>query len=107
LYEGDRVVGVRTGDKGLDKNGKPKSNFEPGLLLKAKVTIFAEGTRGSLFKKVAERLGLRHERNADVYEEGVKEIIQMPPGTVTPGQVIHTAGWPLKETVGGTFIYTL
>ncbi|MFN9067828.1 MAG: NAD(P)/FAD-dependent oxidoreductase, partial [Bdellovibrionales bacterium] len=52
LYEGDRIVGVRTGDKGRDKNGMPKSNFEPGLILKSKLTIFAEGTRGSLFKSV-------------------------------------------------------
>jgi len=107
LYEGNRVVGVRTGDKGRDKHGAPKANFEPGLLLKSKVTIFAEGTRGSLFKKVAAKLGLNEGRNPDVYEEGVKEIIQMPPGTVVPGQVIHTLGFPLDKTVGGTFIYTL
>lgn len=107
LYEGDKVVGVRTGDKGRDKNGNRKANFEPGLLLKAKVTIFAEGTRGSLFKNVAKRLNLYAGRNPDVYEEGVKEIIQMPPGTVKPGQVIHTMGWPLEKTVGGTFIYTI
>ncbi len=106
LYEGNRVVGVRTGDKGRDKNGNPKANFEPGLLLKSKITIFAEGTRGSLFKKVAERLGLQG-KNPDVYEEGVKEIIQCPPGTVTPGQVIHTLGFPLEKTIGGTFIYTI
>ncbi len=107
LYEGDRVVGVRTGDKGLDKNRKAKSNFEPGLILKAKVTIFTEGTRGSLFKQLARKLKLWDGKNPEVFEEGVKEIIQMPPGTVKPGRVIHTAGFPLKNSIGGTWIYTM
>ena len=106
LYENGRVVGVRTGDKGRDKTGAKKANFEPGMILRSKLVIFAEGTRGSLFKKTAERLGLREGRNPDVYEEGVKEVIQMPAGTVEPGQVIHTLGFPLSKTIGGTFIYT-
>ena len=108
LYdETGKVIGVRTGDKGVDKHGGPKANFEPGLLLHSKITIFAEGTRGSLFKQVAKKLDLFKGKNPDSYEEGVKEIIQCPPGTVKPGQVIHTAGWPLDKTIGGTFIYTL
>lgn len=107
LYEGDKIVGVRTGDKGRDKNGNPKANFEPGLILNSKCVVFAEGTRGSLFQKVSSRLNLRAEKNEEVFEEGVKEIIQMPPGTVEPGQVIHTMGFPLKKSIGGTFIYTL
>lgn len=107
LYEDGRVVGVRTGDKGLDKHGGRKSNFEPGMYLKAKVTIFAEGTRGSLFQQVAKRLGLMDGKNPDVYELGVKEIIQCPAGTVEAGHVIHTMGYPLTKGVGGTFIYTL
>lgn len=107
LYEGAKIVGVRTGDKGRDKDGTPKSNFEPGLILKSKVTIFAEGPRGSLFKQVQSKLGLRSGKNEEAYEEGVKEIIQMPAGTVKAGQVIHTMGYPLKKSVGGTFIYTL
>ncbi len=107
LYEGDRVVGVRTGDKGLDKHGGRKPNFEPGLLLKSKVTIFAEGTRGSLFQQVAKKLGLMDGKNPDVYELGVKEIIQCQPGTIEPGHVIHTLGYPTYKGVGGTFIYTL
>lgn len=107
LYEGDRIVGVRTGDKGRDKNGKPKSNFEPGMILKAKVVIFAEGTRGSLFKQVQKKLNLRDGKNPEVFEEGVKEVIQMPAGTVEAGQVIHTLGFPLKKSIGGTFIYTI
>lgn len=107
LYEGDKVVGVRTGDKGRDKQGNPKANFEPGLLIKAKTTIFAEGTRGSLFKQVAKKLNLREGKNPEVFEEGVKEVIQMPKGTVTAGRVIHTLGFPLSKSIGGTFIYTL
>ena len=107
LYDNGKVVGVRTGDKGIDKNGKRKPNFEPGLLLKSKITIFAEGTRGSLFQKVASELGLADGKNPDVYELGVKEIIQCPPGTVEAGRVIHTLGFPLRKGVGGTFIYTL
>ncbi|MEK6627622.1 MAG: electron transfer flavoprotein-ubiquinone oxidoreductase [Bdellovibrionota bacterium] len=107
LYEDNKIVGVRTGDKGRDKDGNPKSNFEPGLILKAKTTIFAEGTRGSLFKQVSKKLNLREGKNAEVFEEGVKEIIQMPAGTVEAGQVIHTMGFPLSQSIGGTFIYTI
>ena len=107
LYDGDKVIGVRTGDKGRDKHGNPKSNFEPGLILKSKVTVFAEGTRGSLFKQLSQKLNLRAGKNPVVFEEGVKEIIQMPPGTVEAGQVIHTLGFPLSKSIGGTFIYTL
>ncbi len=107
LYEGDKVVGVRTGDKGRDKDGNPKANFEPGLILKAKTTIFAEGTRGSLFQKVSAKLNLREGRNPETFEEGVKEIIQMPAGTVEAGTVIHTLGYPLNKSIGGTFIYTI
>ncbi len=107
LYDGDKVVGVRTGDKGLDKDGKHKPNFEAGMLLKSRVTIFAEGTRGSLFKQLASKLNLYAGKNPDVYEEGVKEIIQMPEGTVQAGEVIHTMGFPFSSTIGGTFLYTL
>ena len=107
LYEGDKIVGVRTGDKGRDKEGRPKGNFEPGMDIRAKVTVFAEGPRGSLFKKVAKKLNLRDGKNEEIFEEGVKEIIQCRPGAVKPGLVIHTAGWPFREGVGGTFIYSL
>jgi electron-transferring-flavoprotein dehydrogenase len=107
LYESDKIVGVRTGDKGRDKEGNPKANFEPGLILKAKTTVFAEGTRGSLFKQVSKKLNLRDGKNTESFEEGVKEVIQMPAGTVEPGQVIHTMGYPLNKSIGGTFIYTI
>lgn len=107
IIEDGKVCGVITGDKGRDKLGEPKANFEPGLEIRAKVTIFSEGTRGSLFKQVSETLGLRSQSQPEVFEEGVKEIIQCPPGRIKPGQVIHTLGFPLSESIGGTFIYTL
>lgn len=107
LYDGDSVIGVRTGDKGRNKEGQPKANFEPGIIVKSKVTIFAEGTRGSLFKAHAKKLNLFAGKNADVYEEGVKEIIQCRKGSIKPGKVIHTLGFPLSKSIGGTFIYTL
>lgn len=107
LYDKDNnIVGVRTGDRGLDKNGNPKANFEAGMILNAKMTVFAEGTRGSLFKQVSNKLDLRKGKNEEVFEEGVKEVIQMPKGTVKAGQVIHTLGFPLYKSIGGTFIYT-
>lgn len=106
LMEGDQVIGVRTGDKGLDKNGQRKSNFEPGIEIHSKVTLFSDGTRSPLFKRVAKKLGAREGKQIEVFEEGVKEVIQMPEGTVTPGRVYHTAGFPLQESMGGGFIYT-
>lgn len=107
LIEDGKVVGARTGDRGVGKNGEPKENFEPGMLIKAKVTIFADGTRSPILKRAAEQLGLRDGKNKEVFELGVKEIIQLPPGSIKAGHVIHTLGFPLYKTIGGTFIYTL
>jgi len=108
LYEGDRVVGVRTDDKGVDKSGQPKSNFQPGYNLRAKVTVFAEGPRGSLAKTLIKRLELDRDRNPDVYTVGVKELWEIPAGRIQVGQVVHTAGWPLtSRQFGGGFIYAL
>lgn len=108
LYgDNNEVIGVRTGDRGLDKDGNQKGNFEPGMILKSKLTVFAEGTRGSLFRQVSDKLKLREGKNEEVFELGVKEVIQMPEGTVKPGQVIHTMGYPLYKSIGGTFIYTI
>ncbi len=107
LYDGDKVVGVQTGDRGLDKDGNPKENFEPGMLIKAGVTIFCDGTRSPLFKKVSERLNLRKGKNPEVFELGVKEVIQLPKGRGVEGEVIHTLGFPLSKGIGGTFIYGL
>ncbi len=107
LYDGDKVVGVRTGDRGLDKDGKPKENFEPGMIIRSKVTIFADGTRSPLFKRVSEKLNLRQGKNPEVFELGVKEVIQLPKGHGITGEVIHTTGFPLTQGIGGTFIYGL
>jgi electron-transferring-flavoprotein dehydrogenase len=106
--QGGRVVGVRTEDKGLDKNGQPKPNFQPGINLRAKVTVFAEGPRGSLSKQLIAQRGLDRGRNPQVYTLGVKELWEVPPGRLGRGQVIHTAGWPLAPSqFGGGFIYAL
>ncbi len=106
LYEGDRVVGVRTGDKGIDKHGKPKGNFEPGVDLRAKLTILAEGARGSLTKQLVPRLKLDHGRFPQVYTIGVKELWEVPKGRLKPGAVLHTMGYPLdSHTFGGGFAY--
>src|SRR5215469_16733197 len=108
LYDGesDRVVGVRTGDKGIDKNGKPKPNFEPGVDIRAKVTVLGEGPRGSLTKKLVSRLKLDSESDPQVYSVGVKELWEMPDDRFAPGSVIHTSGWPLDPyTFGGSWVY--
>lgn len=108
LYDGGRVAGVRTDDKGVDRNGGRKSNFQPGYDLRAKVTVFAEGPRGSLSKQLIARLGLDRGRNPQSYTLGVKELWEIPAGRVRPGEVIHTAGWPLSSRqFGGGFIYAL
>src|ERR1044071_4177473 len=74
LIEGDTVIGVRTGDKGIDKNGKPKSNFEPGIDIRAKITILAEGSRGSLAKQLIRKFNLDKDRNPQVFAVGIKEV---------------------------------
>jgi electron-transferring-flavoprotein dehydrogenase len=108
LYEGDRVVGVKTGDKGIDKKGVKKANFEPGVELRAKVTVLAEGARGSLTKTVVSKLGLGREGFPQVYSIGLKELWEVPKGRLAPGAVMHTMGYPLDHrTFGGGFIYGL
>ncbi len=106
LWDGTRVVGVQTGDQGIGHDGKNKANFEPGTNIKAKVTIFGEGSRGSLTKKLVAKLGLDAGCNPQIYSTGVKEVWEVPEGRIAPGDVIHTAGWPIDwETFGGSFIY--
>jgi electron-transferring-flavoprotein dehydrogenase len=108
LWEGDRVVGVQTGDKGIDAEGNQKSNFEPGILLQAKITIFGEGVLGHCSRIVTKKLGLDAGRNPWQFETGVKEIIKMPEGKGCPGYVMHTLGWPFDtDTLGGTWVYGL
>lgn len=106
LYDGDRVIGVRTGDKGIGADGGKKANYEPGIDLHAKVTVFGEGSRGSLTKTLIKRFNLDKGRNPSGFEVGVKEVWEVPDGRIEPGEVIHTMGYPLKnDTFGGGFIY--
>jgi electron-transferring-flavoprotein dehydrogenase len=106
MTEGDRVTGVRTDDKGLDKQNQPKSNFEPGYDLPAKVVILAEGTRGSLTKQLIQKFDLMKDRNPQTYGQGVKELWELPSGRIAPGEVIYTMGWPLtSREYGGAWIY--
>jgi electron-transferring-flavoprotein dehydrogenase len=109
LYdEHDRVVGVRTGDKGVDKEGKPKANFEPGVDLLAKVTVLGEGPRGSLTKQLAQRLNLNEGREPQVYSLGIKELWELPDERYPAGRVTHTLGYPSDpHTYGGGWIYGL
>jgi electron-transferring-flavoprotein dehydrogenase len=108
LLEGDRVVGVRCGDRGVARDGTRKDTFEPGVDIRAKVTVLAEGPRGTVTKILERKFGLSKGRNPQVYSLGVKEIWKMPAGSVKPGRVFHTMGWPLdRETFGGAFLYTM
>jgi len=106
LYEEDKVIGVRTGDKGIDAEGNKKGNFEPGIDLHAKVTVFGEGSRGNLTKTLISRYNLDAEKNPPAFEVGVKEVWEIPEGRIRAGEIFHTMGFPLKSDVfGGGFIY--
>src|SRR5208283_3028782 len=106
LFDGDRVTGVRTDDKGVDKEGHQKSNFEPGYDLNSKIVVLAEGSRGSLTKQLIGRFQLDHERNPQTYGIGVKELWELPPGRFAAGEVIYTMGYPLSfHEYGGAWIY--
>jgi len=105
IYEGDGIAGVITEDKGLDKEGKPKDNFTPGYELRARVTVLAEGPRGSLTKDLVNKKKLDG-LNPQVYAIGIKELWEVPPGRIAAGYVAHTLGWPLgSEIYGGGWIY--
>ena len=106
LYDGNRVVGVRTDDKGVDKQNQRKSNFEPGYDVKAKVVVLAEGTRGSLTKQLIQKFDLVKDRNPQTYGVGVKELWEVPSGRIQAGEVIYTMGYPLTpKEYGGAWIY--
>jgi electron-transferring-flavoprotein dehydrogenase len=106
LWDGDRVIGVRVGDKGVGPDGNPKANYEPGPDLLAKVVVLGEGPRGTLAKTAVARLGLDRDRDPQVYAVGIKELWQVPAGRLAPGHVIHTLGAPLPfDTFGGGWIY--
>jgi electron-transferring-flavoprotein dehydrogenase len=108
LYDGDAVAGVRTGDRGIDKHGQPKSTFEPGVDIRAKVTIFADGVRGNMTKALVRRLALDEGRSPQLYAIGIKELWELPKDRLAAGTVIHTMGYPLQmEEFGGAFVYAM
>ena len=109
LYDDQcRVVGVATGNMGVDKNGEPTSEFQLGMELRAKYTLFAEGARGHLGKQLIAGYQLDAGKDPQVYGIGIKELWEIDPAKHQPGLVIHTAGWPLDaETYGGSFLYHL
>ncbi len=109
--DGKTVVGIRTGDKGLDKLGQPKANFEPGIDIMAKVTVFGEGSQGSLAREIAKRLALFEGKIPQTFETGIKEVIQLPDENFFSGNSyndIHTLGYPMGlDTHSGGFIYEM
>jgi electron-transferring-flavoprotein dehydrogenase len=107
LIEDDRVVGVRTGDMGIGKNGEPKSNFQPGMDILAKVTVLGEGVRGSLTKQLVERFDL-HGRNPQTFETGVKELWKINPEKHQPGRVVHAMMFPeILKGFHGVWLYDM
>ncbi len=100
------VRGVITGDMGLARDGSSKPNFSPGIELRAKYTLIAEGTRGSLAKQLEQKFNLRANKEPQKYGLGFKEIWRVGPKHYSPGKIVHTLGWPLNDdTGGGGFIY--
>ncbi len=102
------VVGVATGNMGVAKNGEPTAEFQLGMELRAKYTMFAEGARGHLGKQLIARYKLDAGKDPQSYGIGIKELWEIDPALHQPGLVIHTAGWPLdNDTYGGSFLYHL
>ena len=108
LIEEGRVVGVRTGDRGIGKDGKPKGAFEPGADIRAKVTIFADGVRGHLTKQLYRELQIGANAEPAQFAIGIKELWDVPKDRLKPGTVIHTLGYPLREEeFGGSWLYAM
>jgi electron-transferring-flavoprotein dehydrogenase len=108
LFEGQRVAGVRTGDRGIGKDGKPKGAFEPGADIRAKVTIFADGVRGHLTKQLYRELQIGTGAEPAQFAIGIKELWDLPKDRLKPGTVIHTLGYPLRqEEFGGSWLYVM
>lgn len=107
IYEAGGIAGVITEDKGVDKNGKPKDNFTPGYELRSKITVLAEGPRGSLTKDLVNHFHLDGV-NPQVYGIGIKELWEVQAGRIETGYVAHTLGWPFdSHKYGGGWIYGL
>jgi electron-transferring-flavoprotein dehydrogenase len=100
------VVGVATGDMGVNREGQPTEQFAPGMELRARYTLFAEGCRGSLTKTLFDRFNLRDGVDPQTYGIGIKELWEVDPAKHQPGKIVHTVGWPLDtSTYGGSFLY--
>ncbi len=107
-HEDGSVKGVATGDMGVGRDGQPTENYQPGMELHARQTVFAEGCRGSLTKTLFARFGLREGVDPQTYGIGIKELWEIDPAKHSPGLVLHTIGWPLAaDTYGGSFLYHL
>ncbi len=103
-----RVIGVRTGDRGIGKDGKPKGAFEPGADIHAKITIFADGVRGHLTKQLHDQLQIGIASEPAQFAIGIKELWDVPKDRLKPGTVIHTLGYPLREEeFGGSWLYAM
>ncbi len=108
MFDGDRVIGVRTGDRGVAKDGQPRGMFEPGADIHAKVTIFADGVRGHLTKQLLRLRGLAQDSQPAQFAVGMKELWEVPADRLAPGTVIHTLGFPLREEeFGGSWLYAM
>ena len=102
------VVGVATGDMGVGRDGQPTEQFAPGMELRARYTLLAEGCRGSLSKLLFDRFNLREGVDPQTYGIGLKELWEVDPVHHVPGKIVHTVGWPLApSTYGGSFLYHL
>ena len=108
LMDGPRVVGVRTGDRGVGRHGGKRDTFEPGVDIHAKVTILADGVRGNLTKQLIRRSRMTVGRQPQLFALGIKELWDVPAGRLPGGTVIHTLGYPLDQNeFGGGFIYAM
>ena len=108
LYKDGKVIGAKTIDTGLDHHGNRLDNYQPGTRIEAKLTIFAEGTRGSLAKQLIHKYRLDKGKNIQVYSLGCKELWSVPEGNIKPGEIYHTMGYPLRmNEFGGGFVYGL
>ena len=107
-HEDGSVKGVATGDLGIGKDGKHTENYQPGMELHAKQTIFAEGCRGSLTKDLMQKFNLCEGVDPQAYGIGIKELWEVKPERHQAGLIVHTTGWPVdRQTYGGSFLYHL
>ncbi len=109
LFDDDGAVsGIATGDMGVGRDGEQGPNYQPGIELHARQTVFSEGCRGSLTKTLSARFDLRRDADPQTYGLGIKELWEVDPAVHQPGLTLHTVGWPLSsDTYGGSFVYHL